>query len=145
MKNIFILLTVIYSISVATVSSGTLHRSDALKVENSFTSTGTPSRNFEVNIAHIAGTTDYYLAWPGISYNDSGDGLMRLGLSVIVVADAISESSWTPTYLFVGFEDTMVRMRTTHVTYFGSHLGGMSDLEAVEYLMGHSVEVDYAF
>ncbi len=145
MNWILVLLTVIASISFASITSGTLHRTDATRVERNFTTGGISSHEFEVNIATIDRTTDYYLAWEGVDYIDSGDGLLRLMLSVICVGDAINDASWTPTYLFVGFEDTMIKIRSSRVTYLRNHIGEMSDIEAVEYLLRYAVEIDYAF
>ena len=149
MNWILVLLITISSVSFASISSGTLHRPDAVRVEGNFTRSGYSSRDFDVNIARVAGTTDYYLAWPGITYNTSGneftDGVTTLGLSVIAVANAIDESNWTPTYLFVGFDNIMLRIRANRVVYFASHYGDMPEDEAVAYLIEHSVEVEYAF
>jgi|GEM_PF-4520601 len=128
----------------AGIIPGSLHLTEATRIEANFTSNGLSTEEFDVNIAHLAGTTDYYLSWYGIEWEDTGSAFIRCGFSIVNVADVIAHSNWTPTYLYIGFEDKMIRMNADDVTFMARNLSEMSNMEVYAYFLEHATVVEYA-
>ncbi len=141
MKISTILLLVISMVMMASVMSGTMHRSDASSV-NRLLSSDFSSRAFQVSIQNENGVgTGYYILWEN-SGTSSGSFDQTIA-SVLACAIVSKDTSWTSTYIDIGFVEsgTAWRISTSDARTMQRNLDSRGGDWATGYILDHLTQI----
>ena len=141
MRLTLTILIIVATVTMAAVTRGSAHYSDAVEVNN-LISTSYNSNSFEVNIEYESGEGYSYFVLYDSSSSSSGSANQTM--TAIYACALISENtSWSSSYVIVGFmgSGTAWEMSTANARYLVSNASSRGDDWAVDYMYSHMTQI----
>ncbi len=141
MKLTLTILMIVATATMAAVTRGSAHYSDAADV-SALISTSYSSNSFEVNIEYEAGVGySYFVLFDSSS---AGNGSANQAISAVLSCAIISkDTSWSSTYVIVGYlgNGTAWEISTSDARYILRHLNSQGGDWAVDYMYSHMIQI----